>query len=169
MLHAFGKLRRASWFALAVVAMTMGSPLAAAPPTDDAEFNAFLIDVERATEAFSQGDPKPFVALLADDSDATLLGGAGGHVKGIDDIRARTSRIAARYSEGKSTTEYLSARVVGDMAYAVSIDRREILLDGGQTFVNALRTTHVFIRQGGEWRILHRHSDPAVEEQARPL
>lgn len=155
--------------ALAVpLLLAIAVPAHAGVPTEDAEFNAFLITVEQATEDFAQGNPAPFVGLLADSADASLFGGAGGYVLGIEAIRERTSRIAARYSQGRATTEYLAARVVGDMAYTVAIDRREILLDGGETFTSALRTTHVFIRQDGSWRLLHRHSDPAVAEQARP-
>ena len=152
-------------FALLALGLSISSPSAAQTPTKDARFNTFLAQVEAAENAFTKGDTAPMMALLADSPDVTLLGGAGGYVKGIDAIKARTSRISARYSQGNTKVEYLAARVEGDMAYTVSIDRRTIILDGDKTFDSALRTTHVFIKQNGQWKLLHRQSDPLVEEQ----
>ncbi len=54
--------------------------------------------------------------------------------------------------------DIVAADVVGDMAYTVGYERSSLSIDGvprGQV----LRATQVYRREGGQWRVAHRHGD----------
>jgi len=51
----------------------------------------------------------------------------------------------------------------GDIGYAVGIERGRVRMDGDDSLHEmALRVTHVFRREGGEWWLAHRHADPVA-------
>ena len=63
--------------------------------------------------------------------------------------------------------EYLSAGASGDLAYTVAIERSEALLAGqDEPAPMALRVTHVFRKEEGVWKLVHRHADPLVDKTA---
>jgi ketosteroid isomerase-like protein len=48
-----------------------------------------------------------------------------------------------------------------DLGYVVQIERTQARLPGAEAVVPiALRVTMVFRREGGSWKIAHRHADP---------
>jgi ketosteroid isomerase-like protein len=50
----------------------------------------------------------------------------------------------------------LVADVVGDMAYAVGYDRVNASIDDRPVEPITVRSTHVYRRETGEWKIVHR-------------
>ena len=63
------------------------------------------------------------------------------------------------------TTEYLSSGVSGDLAYTVAIERSESRVVSQDAPARmSLRVTHLFRREEGEWKLIHRQADPLVEE-----
>ena len=73
----------------------------------------------------------------------------------------RISRWAAsRFSNCISYDfELVAAGVSGDLAYTVGYERSLRSQDGGPVEANTLRVTHVYRRENGEWKIIHRHGD----------
>ena len=58
--------------------------------------------------------------------------------------------------------EYLSSGVSGDLAYTVAIERSAVRLVGQETAVPmALRATHIFRREEGEWTLAAATCRPA--------
>jgi ketosteroid isomerase-like protein len=54
--------------------------------------------------------------------------------------------------------ELLAFDVVGDMAYTVALEHSSASVDGvPRTYT--LRATQVYRREGGQWRVAHRHGD----------
>ena len=51
-----------------------------------------------------------------------------------------------------------AADVVGDMAYTVSLEHTQASVNGELRTYN-LRTTQVYRREDGEWKVAHRHAD----------
>ena len=43
-----------------------------------------------------------------------------------------------------------------------------VSIDGGPVQENVLRVTHVFRRENGEWKIVHRHGDFPPPDQSVP-
>jgi ketosteroid isomerase-like protein len=58
------------------------------------------------------------------------------------------------------------ADVSGDMAYTVGFERFKASIDGGAPEQVTLRVTHIYRREDGEWKIVHRHGDLAPSQDA---
>jgi ketosteroid isomerase-like protein len=89
------------------------------------------------------------------------------------DTVSRTFRwVASRFSHCTAYSfELVAAGASGDLAYTVGFERADLSVDGGPPHSTKLRVTHVYRREAGEWKIVHRHGDyvpvdesPAVEE-----
>ena len=80
--------------------------------------------------------------------------------------------IAARRTPGmcRSNTERVEPLAMcasGNLAFSVWIERSEARVVGRDDYAPlALRVTHIFRRESGGWKIIHRHGD-AVTEQAQ--
>ena len=135
----------------------------------ESRFNDFLEQFEQATRGFINGDPVLWKQLASRRDDVTLMGGWGICEKGWAGVGARYDWAAARFRDSGAplTVDYLSSGVSGDLAYTVGIERSVVRL-AGET-VDApmvLRVTHVFRRDAGEWKLVHRHADPLVNTTA---
>jgi hypothetical protein len=122
---------------------------------------------------------KPRIQRLADKASAVLALGIIGAAlltfsgwwllgnKPPDEALLRISRWAAsRFSNCiEYRFELVAAEVSGDMAYTVGYERSKRSVDGGPIEPSTLRVTHVYRRENGEWKVVHRHADfmPADE------
>jgi ketosteroid isomerase-like protein len=61
--------------------------------------------------------------------------------------------------------EVLAAGVSGDLAYTIGFEHKTVSIDGRPT-TYTLRVTHVYRREDGEWKIVHRHGDHPPEDPA---
>ncbi|MHC1559977.1 YybH family protein [Actinomycetospora sp. C-140] len=112
---------------------------------------------------FVSGDPDGMVALLSPADDVSIFGGFGAGVVGHDEMVRRLGWAAARFAGGDITYELMTSGSSGDLGYAVGIERGHVTLAGhDEPEELALRVTHVFRREQGVWRIVHRHADPVV-------
>jgi hypothetical protein len=148
-----------------VLTVASGGP---APPGDPGSFRAFLPRFEAGLDGFVNGDPTAWNRHVSRTAQGSILGGFGGYeVSGKVD--ARYAWAASQFEPSGATVrvEYLSTVVSGDLAYTVSIERSRVHVRGaGAPSPLALRVTHVFRRERGEWKLLHRHADPSVTRAA---
>lgn len=132
--------------------------------TDD--FRDFLARQAEAEAAFHQGDAGPRMELWSHRDPVTLFGAAGMFTSGWDELSELFPWIASRFS---SVTDYRYdvevADVIGDMAFAIGYERFTGSIDGRPPEEVTVRSTHVYRREDGEWKIVHRHGDnpPAWE------
>ncbi len=137
--------------------------------TNDSSFRAFLARWEEAVTRFQNGDPTLWKQNLSHRDDVTILGVFGGYDRGWKQVAERADWAAAQFKESgaKVRVEYLEQGVSGDLAYTVSIQRSEARVgDQKGPAPLALRVTHIFRKENGAWKVLHRHSDPLVEKKA---
>ena len=145
------------------------SPAPAVTAADDPGLRAFLHDFERGTTRFINGDPGPWKANVSQRDDVTLMGGWGIVAHGWKDTTARYHWAARRFVESDAVlqVDYVSTVVSGDLAYTVAIERSAVrLAETPATAPMTLRVTHVFRKEDGRWKLLHRHADPLVETTA---
>jgi ketosteroid isomerase-like protein len=63
--------------------------------------------------------------------------------------------------------EYLSSGVSGELAFTVAIERSAVRFAGKKESASmSLRVTHLFRKEQGEWKLLHRHADPLMTKTA---
>ena len=137
----------------------------------DSSFRAFLPQWEEAQTRFINGDPTLWKQNASHSDDATILGGFGGYgEKGWAAVGARYDWGSSQYKGGGGATvkvEYISIVVSGDLAFTVGIERQEAVRVGDQKPTRrAIRATQIFRREGGAWKLLHRHADSLIEKQA---
>jgi len=137
--------------------------------TDD--FQQTLQQERTANQHFMAGDAGPVKALWSHADDVTICGGWGAYEKGWEQVGPRLDWAAARFREGQTTSEMLAMGMSGDLAYTVWIDRGEARVAGrDELSPMALRVTYIFRREGGTWKIIHRHADPITDKtEARAI
>ena len=139
---------------------------------NDEEFQRAVEAVYATYGAFGAGDAAPFAALWSRGDDVTIFGGFGAYERGWAEVGPRLDWAASRFggAAGRPPTRYelLAAGSSGDLGYAVSLDRSDEVRLAGQdtTRASVLRVTHIFRREDGAWRIIHRHADPIAAKTA---
>ena len=127
---------------------------------DDAEWSAFIVQLETAEEEFVQGRPAAFQALWSHADDVTLCGGFGGVERGWKNVTDRLTWVSKKYSDGTRTREEISRMVGADFAYLVQTEViRSRVASQAEPSNQELRATMVFRREADGWRIVHRHAD----------
>jgi ketosteroid isomerase-like protein len=122
----------------------------------------------KAVEAFIQGDPGAHKQLWSERDDVTLANPLGPPVRGADRVHEAFDRASAQVSEGEGYVfEIISLVETTDLAYEVGIERNRVKLgDAVEKVSIVLRTTTIFRREEGEWKVVHRHADSIAEERS---
>lgn len=132
---------------------------------NDTSLKPFLSQFEAGINGFINGDPRLWKENASHRDDVTIMGGWGAYKKGWNEANAQYDWAVARFkeSDAKVNVEYLSSGVSGDLAYTVSIERSEVrLVDQDKPAPMALRVTHLFRKEDGVWKFVHRHADPLI-------
>ena len=135
----------------------------------DSSLQAFFPQFEEGTHRFINGNPNLWKQNASQGDDATIMGGWGAYEKGWKEVGRRYDWAAGRFRESgaKVMVEYLSSGVSGDLAYTVAIERSEVrLVDQDKPAPMALRVTHIFRKENGVWKLVHRHADPLINKTA---
>ena len=99
-----------------------------------------------------------------------LFGAWGPCKSGTEEVTRISKWVASRFS---NCTEYnfevVAAGVSGDLAYTVGYEHSLRSLDGGPVENATLRVTHIYRKENGEWKIVHRHGDALPFDQSPPV
>lgn len=136
------------------------------------EFEKFVEQYHHAMGAFARGDPEPAKALFSRTDDVVLANPFGPAVRGWKDAAARMEAAAARYRDGEFRgAERLGAFIAPELACMFEVEHWRARVGGRKEFTDfVLRTTTAVRREGGPWRVVHRHADPiATVDQEGPL
>jgi ketosteroid isomerase-like protein len=132
-------------------------------------FTEFLSRFELGVERFLNGDATLWKRNASQEADGTIMGAWGDYEKGWNELEPRYDWAAARFEESDARVQfqYLSSGVSGDLAYTVAIERSTVRIVGQkEPAAMSLRVTHVFRKEQGEWKLLHRHADPLMSKTA---
>ena len=123
----------------------------------------------KAEEAIHDGDVVPRLQMWSTADPVTLFGAWGPCNSGWEEVSRTFRWVASRFSNCTSYTfDLIAAGASGDLAYTVGYERSEVSVDGGPVQPNTLRVTHVYRREQGEWKIVHRHGDHVSIDQSSP-
>lgn len=127
--------------------------------TETDSFLAEVLDKQRAAEqALHRGDPEPRMALWSRGDPVTLFG-ARVSGSGWADLEPVFRQVASWFTDlVEWEFEVVAAGASGGLAYTVGYERSRITVEGVPG-THTLRVTHVYRREGSEWRIVHRHAD----------
>jgi ketosteroid isomerase-like protein len=110
-------------------------------------------------EALHNGDVQPRLAMWSTQEPVTVFG-ALKSVSGWDEVSQAFRWIASRFSDCTAYRfELVAAGVSSDLAYTVGYEHISVSMDGVPVEPFTLRVTHVYRREDGEWKIVHRHAD----------
>ena len=130
---------------------------------DIKDFRLFMDRRAHIAGAYVEGDYSPLDGLVARASAATFFGPGGDFVQGADSVAERYATDAASFEPGGETElEVLQMGAGEDIAYWVGFQTARAKLAGKEDLVPMkLRVTEFFRREGGEWKLVHRHADMA--------
>jgi ketosteroid isomerase-like protein len=112
-----------------------------------------------AERAIHNGDAEPRLAMWSTHDPVTVLG-AVQNATGWDEASKLFRWLAAGFSNCAAYRfELLAAGVSGDLAYTTGYEHTSVSWDGVPLEPYTLRVTHVYRRENGEWKIVHRHGD----------
>ena len=122
----------------------------------------------KAEEALHNGDPEPRLAMWSTRDPLTLFGAAT--VKtGSEEVRRFFRELATQFSDCTAYRfELVAAGASGDLAYTVGYEHTSVSIDGTPVAPYTLRVTHLYRREDGDWKIVHRHADAPPVNQTPP-
>jgi ketosteroid isomerase-like protein len=121
-----------------------------------------------AEEAIVLGDAGPRMELWSRRDPVSVLGAAIPECKtGWDELSKIFRWVASMFSDVSDFSFDIEVAEVGaDMAYTVGYERFTGSIDGRPVAPITVRVTHVYRREDGEWKIVHRHGDSGTFERA---
>jgi ketosteroid isomerase-like protein len=126
---------------------------------DEFRSNILARQIE-AEAAFAHGDPRPRMALWARRDPVTLFGAIGMSESGWGELSKTFAWVASRFSKVSNFRfDVEVVEVSGDMAYTLGFERFEGSIAGRPVEPVTARVTHIYRREEGEWKIVHRHAD----------
>jgi ketosteroid isomerase-like protein len=112
-----------------------------------------------AEKALHDGDVTPRLEMWSTQDPVTVFGAMQSNV-GSEEVREVFRWLGTRFS---NCTDYrfelVAAGASGDLAYTLGYEHSTFSMDGGPVQPRTLRVTHVYRRENGEWKIVHRHAD----------
>ena len=113
-----------------------------------------------ALNSMAHGDGSPMSAVWAHGGDVTTMHPIGKREVGWEQVQPVWEQVASICSEGQVRLHDQLIRVGTDLAYEVGVEEGEITMAGERVAFNE-RVTNIYLREGGEWKIVHHHSDPS--------
>ena len=135
----------------------------------DASVRAAIERLHAAMADVANGDVAAIKALYSHTADATSFYGWGGYEKGWDAVGKRWDWAGQQFKGGSVAYENVTTVVTPEMFYLADIEtfsnQRMAGVAGPTGWSN--RVTHIFRREAGDWRLLHRHGN-RLEGQYEP-
>jgi ketosteroid isomerase-like protein len=132
--------------------------------TDRDEFIAWAQTRLRDAEvALHNGNAEPRRAIWSRVEPVTVLG-AWKSATGQKEVSDLFGQLEADFSNCISYAhDIIAVDVIGDMAYTVGYEHTQASVNG-EPRTYSLRATQVYRREGGEWRVAHRHADTVPDD-----
>ena len=131
-------------------------------------FAAATARLHAAMALVAQGNTSGIKALYAHAEEATSFYGWGGFEKGWEAVSNRWDWAGQQFRGGTVSYVNLTRVITADLAYTTDLETFRALVAGvDQPVTWTNRVTHIFRREDGDWRLLHRHAN-RLEAQVAP-
>lgn len=130
--------------------------------------DAMMPRIHKAETALHNGDAGPRFEMWSHTDPVTVFGAAFSPI-GWAEVGPMFEKLASNFSNCSSCEwEVVAADVGEDFAYLLAIERTTASVGGSEPMPYMLRSTTIFRREKGEWKIVHRHADP-IDDSAELL
>jgi ketosteroid isomerase-like protein len=134
-----------------------------------ASVEAAIARLHAAMAKVANGDVSAIKSLYSHSADATSFYGWGGYEMGWDKVSQRWDWAGSQFKGGSVRHETISTVITPELFYVTQVETYENQsmrdVEGKTGWSN--RVTHVFRREDGEWRLIHRHAN-RLEAQFEP-
>jgi ketosteroid isomerase-like protein len=133
-------------------------------------FAQFLKAREQASAAYIEGNIAPLAAITSRHDPATFMPPSGAVVTGADAVSDATAPGASSFRKGsRGRFEIIQSGSAGDLGFWTGLHHAEMAIAGHDKKVAmVLRTTEVFRREDGAWKLVHRHADLLKPNAEKP-
>jgi ketosteroid isomerase-like protein len=110
----------------------------------------------------TNANPDVYKQLYSRQDDVTLANPFGPPARGWSDVSTRLDRAAENFRDGEVVGfENVSTVIGSDFAYTVEIESYRARVGKADEITPlSIRVTTIFRREGGIWKVVHRHADP---------
>ena len=128
---------------------------------DGEAFGDFMRRREAVSTDYINGRADGLLGLSTTNDPATFFPPSGDRIHGASQVSAANEKGAQAFGEGSTGHfEILHSSSSGDLSFWTGIQHAEVVMKGKDEPVSMqLRTTEVFRREKGEWKLVHRHAD----------
>ncbi len=135
----------------------------------EASVHAAIVRLHAAMADVANGDVSAIKTLYSHSADATSFYGWGGYEKGWQAVSQRWDWAGAQFKGGIVRYENVSTVITPELFYVTDIEtfQNQRVADTADITGWSNRVTHIFRREAGEWRLLHRHGN-RLESQYQP-
>ena len=135
----------------------------------DPSVSAAITRLHAAMARVAMGDVAAIKALYSHSRDVTSFFGWGGYERGWAAVEKRWDWAGRQFKGGSVSHQNVTTVVSQDMFFVTDVetytDQRIADVAGITEWSN--RVTHIFRREDGEWRLVHRHAN-RLEVQYEP-
>ena len=135
----------------------------------EASVNAAIARLHAAMAKVANGDVSAIKSLYSHTADATSFYGWGGYEKGWEAVSRRWDWAGAQFKGGTVRHENISTVITSEMFFVTDVEtfENQRVADVETVTGWSNRVTHIFRREAGEWRLIHRHGN-RLEAQHEP-
>jgi ketosteroid isomerase-like protein len=130
----------------------------------DGSREAFLGEIHaqqrEAEQALIRGDVEPRLRMWSHEDPVSVFAAVGPSASGWEQLEPMFRSVASRLSGGGDVDYDVTVWDFGeDMAWTAGFLRFATCMDGGPIRPYLLRITHIYRREGDDWKVVHEHSN----------
>lgn len=111
-----------------------------------------------ALNRMANGDHGPMADIWSHSANVTTMHPIGGREVGWDAVGGPWEQVASLASEGQINLADQHIQASEDMAVEVGDEQGQFKIAGEEVSIQH-RVTNVYRREGGQWKIIHHHTD----------
>jgi ketosteroid isomerase-like protein len=119
---------------------------------------AWLETPDRAVLVVADGDGSEMSRAWSHSETVTAMHPIGGEQVGWDAVKESFDQVAGIASGGHVEIADQEIQTGEDLAYELGTERGQFKL-AGETIAIEQRVTNIYRREGGEWKLVHHHTD----------
>ena len=125
------------------------------------DFEKAILRARQGNLSFQSGDPGLMKEVFSHSSDVVIMGAWGGYERGWAQVEPRLDWAAKRFKGSRNQSfERLAAGNDVDLGYEIFLEKADVRLSDADAYnPMALRVTHLYRRESGEWKLIQRHAD----------